>query len=247
MQTQRIPTSSVILRSAIMGGCLALTAMLLPADSRAQIYIGAEGGWTGLPDHTEDILNVTSVKARFNARFSAGVRGGWEWGPGRFEEEYNYRQNSARDLVGNNFVVKGVSGNRHTNSIMTNVLYDFTPGYPITPHVGFGVGAADVFDRLKLPGIGQFFNNSSWQFGYQGIAGVRYNLSEIFTLDLDYRYFATIQSTFTIPKTNFHYYAYYKTNNFVASLIYRFAPPPSIRVPVYQPDSLPRVPLIFLF
>ena len=91
MQTPRITSSSVILRSAMMGACLALFAILVPADSRAQIYIGAEGGWTGLPDRTDDILNVTSVKARFDAGFNAGVRGGYEWGPWRFEEEYSYR------------------------------------------------------------------------------------------------------------------------------------------------------------
>ena len=96
MQTQRIARSSVILRSAVVGACLALFAMLLPADSRAQIYIGAEGGWTGLPDRTDDILNVTSVKARFDAGFNAGARGGYEWGPWRFEEEYSYRHNGAR-------------------------------------------------------------------------------------------------------------------------------------------------------
>src|ERR1700730_12342922 len=225
MQTLRIPRSRVILRSAILGACLALTAMLLPADSRAQIYIGAEGGWTGLPDRTDDILNVTAVKARFDAGFNAGLRGGYEWGPWRFEEEYSYRQNGARVLVGNHFTIKKVSGNRHTNSIMTNVLYDFTLGYPITPHVGFGVGAVDVFDGLKVPGIGQLFNNSSWQFGYQGIAGIRYNLSPTFSLDLDYRYFATTRPTLNIPKTNLRYRTAYDTNNFVASLIYRFAPP----------------------
>jgi OmpA-OmpF porin, OOP family len=247
MQILRIPTSSVILRSAIMGACLALTAMMLPADSRAQIYIGAEGGWTGLPDRTDDILNVTSVKARFDAGFNAGVRGGYEWGPWRLEEEYSYRQNGARDLVGSNFIIKGVSGDRHTNSIMTNVLYDFTLGYPITPHVGFGVGAVDVFDGLKLPAIGQLFNNSSWQFGYQGIAGIRYNLTPTFTLDLDYRYLATTQPTFSIPNTSLHYRTSYRTNNFVASLIYRFAPPPPtpVEAPAPSPPPAPQVFLVF--
>ena len=101
-----------------------------------------------------------------------------------------------------------------------------TPGYAITPHVGFGVGAADVFDGLKLPGIGQVLNGSSWQFGYQGIAGIRYHLSGALTLDLDYRFFATIEPRFSIPRTNLQYSTYYKTNNFVASVTYRFAPPP---------------------
>jgi OOP family OmpA-OmpF porin len=227
--------------------CFAVAVMLLPADSQAQLYIGAEGGWTGLPDRTDDILGVTSVTARFNGGFNAGVRGGWEWGPWRFEEEYSYRQNGARDLLGNNFIINGVTGNRHTNSIMTNVLYDFTLGYPITPHLGFGVGAVDVFDGLKLPGIGQLLNNSSWQFGYQGIAGIRYNLSPTFTLDLDYRYFATTQPTFSIPNTSLRYRTGYRTNNFVASLIYRFAPPPPPpAVPVSAPTPAPPPPQVFL-
>ena len=79
---------------------------------------------------------------------------------------------------------------------MTNVLYDFTVGWTITPHFGVGIGAVEVFDGVRLPGIGQFINDSTWQFGYQGIAGIRYNLSPALTLDLDYRYLATTEPTF---------------------------------------------------
>ena len=226
---------------------MAVALILSPAVSQAQLYIGAEGGWTGLPDHTDNILGVTALTARFNNGFNAGIRGGWEWGALRFEEEYSYRQNGARDLVGTNVIIKGVGGNRHTNSIMTNVLYDVTLGYPITPHFGFGVGAANVFDGLKLPGIGQLFNDSSWQFAYQGIAGIRYNLNPTFTVDLDYRYFATTQPTFGIPNTSLRYRTGYRTNNFVASLIYRFAPPPPpAPVPVTAPAPTPPPPQVFL-
>src|SRR5215470_9519440 len=202
MQTRHLPGLSVMLWYLRIGACLMTGATLLSAAAQAQLYIGGEGGWTSLPDQTDNIIDVTSVTARFDGGFNVGVRGGWEWGPWRFEEEYTYRQNSARDLVSSNFIINGTGGNRHTNSIMTNVLYDFTLGYPITPHIGFGIGAADVFDGLKVPGIGQLFNNSSWQFGYQGIAGIRYNLNPNLTLDLDYRYFATTQPTLNIPNTN---------------------------------------------
>jgi len=231
----RLP--SVILEWAGVGGCFVLGVVLFGPDSRAQFYIGGEAGWTGLFDRTDTISGIRSPTARFNGGFNTGVRGGYEWGPWCFEEEYSYRRNGARDLVGSNFTVSAAGGDRHSNSIMTNVLYDFTPGYPITPHVGFGVGAADVFDGLTLPGIGQVFNGSSWQFGYQGIAGIRYHLGDAFTLDLDYRYFATIGPKFSIPRTNLQYYTYYKTNNFVASVTYRFAPPPSTLVPVSTPAA----------
>lgn len=231
----------------IIGACLTLAAARLVPDAQAQFYVGAEGGWTSLPDQTDTILGVTSATARFNGGFNAGLRAGYEWGPWRFEEEYSYRQDNARDLVGAGFRLNGVSGNRHSNSIMTNVLYDFTVGWPITPHVGFGIGAVDVFDGLKVPGIGQLFNNSTWQFGYQGIAGIRYNLNPTLTLDLDYRYLATTQPTFRIPNTNLRYRSGYSTNNFVASLIYRFAPPPPpAPVPAAAPAPTPPPPQVFL-
>ena len=239
---RRAPKSGGIL--GWLGGCLFFGVALFASEAPAQIYLGAEGGWTGLPDQTDTIAGLTSFTARFDkGGFNAGFRGGYEWGPWRFEEEYSYRQNNARDLVGSNFILGGVGGNRHTNAIMTNVLYDFTLGFPITPHFGFGVGAANVFDGLKLPGIGQLFNNSTWQFGYQGIAGIRYNLNPTLTLDLDYRYFATTQPTFRIPNTSVSYRTSYHTNNFVASLIYRFAPPPPPPpVPVAAPAAPPAPP-----
>ena len=233
-----------------IGLCFSPAGLLFAPDARAQFYIGAEAGWTSLPDRTDSISGVTSATAKFNGGFNAGVRGGYEWGPWRFEEEYSYRQNSAQSLTPGPLTLTAVSGNRHTNSIMTNILYDFTVGFPITPHFGFGIGAVDVFDGLKVAGIGQLFNNSTWQFGYQGIAGIRYNLDPTLTLDLDYRYLATTQPTFTIPNTPLRYRSSYHTNNFVASLIYRFAPPPPptpvpVAAPAVPPPAPPRPFLVF--
>lgn len=232
--------------------CLSSAALLFAADARAQFYIGAEGGWTSLPDQTVTVPGLFSTNLKFNAGFNAGARLGYEWGPWRFEEEYSYRQNN----VPGNFSlfglpITGISGNRHTNSIMTNVLYDFTLGYPITPHIGVGIGAVNIHDGLKLPLIGQFINDGTWQFGYQAIAGIRYNLSPALALDLDYRYLATTQPTFRILNTNLlRYRSDYNTNNFVASLIYRFAPPPPpapvpAAAPAPPPAPPPQVFLVF--
>ena len=244
----RLPRSGVMFR--IAGVWLAFAMALFGSPSQAQFYIGGEAGWTGLFDQPDTINGVTSATARFNNGFNTGVRGGYEVGAWRFEVEYSYRQNGARDLVGSNFAIKAAGGDRHSNSIMTNVVYDFTLGYPITPHIGFGVGAANVFDGLMLQGLGQVFNNHNWQFSYQGIAGIRYELTPALTLDLDYRYLATTQPAFAIPNTNLRYKSYYNTNNFVASLIYRFAPPPPpapvpVAAPAAPPAPPPQVFLVF--
>ena len=137
--------------SLMIGTSFAIASALFTADARAQYYLGAEAGWTGLPYQTDTIAGLVSVPVRFNAGFNAGFRGGYQWGPWRFEEEYSYRQNDVADSFGAaRYSIYGVSGNRHTNSIMTNVLYDFSTGWPITPHIGVGIGAVDVFDGLKV-------------------------------------------------------------------------------------------------
>jgi OmpA-OmpF porin, OOP family len=232
----------------ILGAYLVSAIVLSVHDARAQFYVGAEGGWTALPDQDITVPGLFSTKLRFNSGFNAGARVGYEWGAWRFEEEYSYRRNNVPgsfSLFG--IPISGISGNRHTNSIMTNVLYDLTLGWPITPHFGVGIGAVQISDGVRLPGIGQFINDSTWQFGYQGIAGLRYNLSPAFTLDLDYRYLATTQPSFRLLNTNIRYRSGYNTNNFVASLIYRFAPPPPpTPVPVSAPVAPPPTPQVFL-
>jgi len=51
---------------------------------------------------------------------------------------------------------------------------------------------------------------------------LRYDINPVLSLDLDYRYLATTESTFRIPNTVLHYRTGANTNNFVASLTYRF-------------------------
>jgi OmpA-OmpF porin, OOP family len=235
---------------SVPSACLALAAALFVNDARAQFYVGAEGSWTGLPDQTITVPGLFSTSLKFNTGFNAGMRLGYEWGPWRFEEEYSYRQNGLpNNLSLFGLPITGISGNRHTNSIMTNVLYDFTLGSPITPHFGVGIGAVNIHDGVRLPGIGQFINDSTWQFGYQGIAGIRYNLSPTLTLDLDYRYLATTQPTFRILNNNLlRYRSGYNTNNFVASIIYRFAPrPPPPPIPVTEPAAPPAAQVFLVF
>jgi opacity protein-like surface antigen len=209
--------------SLVTGASFAFVLGPLSSGAWAQYYIGAQGGWTGLPYQTDTIEDRRPIPVQFDAGYNVGARGGYQLGPWRFEEEYGYRRNNVAeyDEVGG---TNGVSGNRHTHSVMTNVIYDLSTGWPVTPHIGVGIGAMDVIDGLRVPGRRVFFNDSSWQFGYQAIAGLRYDINPVLALDLDYRYLATTESTFNIPNTTLHYRTGANTNNFVASLTYRFGP-----------------------
>ena len=112
---------------------------------------------------------------------------------------------------------------------MANLIYDFDLGWPITPHVGGGVGAAQVHQNLN-PSNGSGTHSSGTVFAYQGIAGLRYFITPAVALDLDYRYFATVAPTFTTVgavavKSD------YETHNLVASLTLLFGALPPAGLP----------------
>src|SRR5258708_29589755 len=81
---------------------------------------------------------------------------------------------------------------------MANAMYDFTLGLPwaITPHVGAGIGAGGLRDGFSIPGFGNVSHDTQWEFGYQAIAGIRYNINPALAFDLDYRYLATTDPSF---------------------------------------------------
>jgi outer membrane protein OmpA-like peptidoglycan-associated protein len=276
-------------------------------------YVGPEGGWTGLPNRREtatssvpfrvDTVGGTSTgpfftsfgssSARYDSGFNAGARLGLQYGPIRIEEEYSYRHNGLSQLTsfyGPAFN-RAFTGNRNTHSIMTNFIYDFTLGWPVSPHIGFGIGAVDNVDSVSLspftipasasptgalffktPGGGvfparlpatvggTFLKGSTWTFGYQGIAGIRYDINPLLAFDLDYRYVASTQPTFTnrgvfpfpnnpglLPPSTVRYKSSYSTNNIVASLTMKFgAPPPAPPPPAPPAPPPPPVHQVFL-
>jgi len=228
-----------------VGACLALAAAMSAAGARAQtFYLGGEAGWNLLEDQTDRAAGFPSVRAKYSSGFAAGVRAGYEMGPWRFEEEYTYRSNDLNGLSVGGFKVPGVSGSRQSHAVMTNVLYDFNLGWPVVPHLGAGVGAVDVVDRARVKGFGMAFNDDDWQFGYQAIAGLRYNMTPNVALDVDYRYLGTTDATFRPPHApKVTYTSGYSNHTLMASLVYRFGPPPA-PPPIVAPPAPPAPPIV---
>ena len=228
----------------ISATCLAMVAMFSAAEAQAQvIYLGGEGGWSVLEDQTDNAAGVPPIHTRFDSGFAAGAKLGYEWGPWRFEEEYIYHSNDLNHLDVGGVNIAGVSGSRQSHAIMTNLLYDFNYGWPVVPHLGAGVGAVDIVDHARVPGVGRVFDDNDWQFGYQAIAGVRYNLTPNVAFDLDYRYLATTDATFRVPiAPAITYKSGYSTHTLMAGLVYRFGPPPA-PPPVAAPPAPPAPPV----
>jgi OmpA-OmpF porin, OOP family len=234
-----------------IGTTVALISAVLIAGAQAQtFYIGGEGGWTHLQGQKDRFLTAppTSGRARFDEGFAAGARAGYEMGPWRFEEEYTYRRNGLDRLSVGGANIAGARGSRQAHAIMTNLLYDFDLGWPVTPHIGAGIGAVYLVDRAGSP-AGRLLGDHSWQLGYQAIGGIRYNLSPALAVDLDYRYLATTDATFRTPTTpQLRYRTGYNSHNVLASLTYRFGPPPPpvVAPPVAAPLPAPVQRRVFL-
>jgi len=245
----------------LLGTGVALAVALSWADARAQLlampsgpgawYFGGEGGWTMLENHTNSLAGISTTR-RFSDGFNVGVRAGYEWGPLRLEEEFSFRQNGQRSISGLGATV-GLTGNRNAYAFMTNLIYDFRlgwfPGLDVTPHIGGGIGAVELHDSWGIPNFGTVANSDSWQFGFQGIAGVRYNINPALAFDLDYRYLGTTDGTFrTTPAMgSIPYKASYSTHSVLASLSLRFgAPAPVVAAPAPPPPPPPIARKVFL-
>jgi len=241
----------------LLGAGVALAVAMSWANAQAQLfaapagpgawYFGGEGGWTSLESQSGR-LNIAglAVNQSFNDGFNVGARAGYEWGPWRFEEEFRFQQNGQ-----NRFSVAGVpfavSGNRNAYAFMSNVIYDFTLGFPVTPHIGAGIGVVGQHEGLNLGKSGPTItSDTTWEFGYQAIAGVRYNINPALAFDVDYRYLATTDPTFKTKFAGISYTSGYSTHSVVASLSVRFgAPPPPVAGPV-PPAPPPMARKVFL-
>jgi outer membrane protein OmpA-like peptidoglycan-associated protein len=162
---------------------------------------------------------------------------------------------------------------------MVNGIYDFGTWawnwwFPVTPHLGAGIGAVHVNDSASdnsfrlanpigppiVPNTplsvapqtfgGTLLHGSSWEFGYQAIAGLRFEFSPTVAFDIDYRYLATPNFTlsntarFPFPGgsggtnccTGSSYHTGYNTQNILASITMKFGAPPA------PPPPLPPAP-----
>src|SRR5262249_36800121 len=147
--TNRCLLGAGVALAVALGGVQA-HAQLFPTGAPGAWYIGPEGGWTSLTSQSESTSPVsftgpnagTFTTPGFNATpntnsgYNVGVRGGYQWGPWRFEEEYSHRGNSLSNNnsfsilgpFGNSITTNGgrTQGQSNSNAIMTNVIYDFT-------------------------------------------------------------------------------------------------------------------------
>src|SRR3954454_3473870 len=270
--TNRFLLGAGMALAVTLGGAVSAEAQMFALPSGGAFYVGGEGGWTWLNDATmhptgtlSTALGGRSKKMSFSGGPLAGVRAGYEWGPWRLEEEFAYRINGI-DSVGG----IGVNGNRTSYAFMTNFIAGtnqwFNLGFPIDPYIGAGIGAVVLRDGWSAGPFtgavatpfgpvtgaqvsGTWASSTSTQFGYQAIAGIRYNINPSLAFDIDYRYFATTDPSFKVAKGKGggSYSSETSSNNVMASFVVKFgAPPPPVVAPPLPPPPPPVQRKVFL-
>lgn len=171
-------------------------------------YIKGFGGLT-VPQDDDFELNErgTTDSADTGLNYSngyiLGIAGGYSVTPNvAVELEYAYRNADAS--------FKGTdSGDRTTesNAFMVNALYNFTPHGPWQPYAGAGIGVADL-NIEEIPSLGGGDLDSDYNFAYQLIGGVGYQLPSGWVLNGEVRYFGIndqdIENDLLQAKTTYH-------------------------------------------
>ncbi|KTD46104.1 opacity protein-like surface antigen [Legionella quinlivanii] len=181
---------TVFFSAALMASGAACAAV--PIDGW---YASVFGGFTSVQDN----ISVSSQgwhrsKAGYDNNYNVGGRLGYKCTPLRYEGELTYLTADLDHFYIDDILQTGITGDTNAILAMANVYYDFPDMVPgIQPFLGVGIGYAYVNVDLNSTGpLGVTrYSGSNSVFAYQGTGGFTYNFSEIYSVDIAYRYIGT--------------------------------------------------------
>jgi opacity protein-like surface antigen len=156
----------------------------------------------------------------FDTGYVLGIAAGYYIRPNVSAElEYTYRNADAE--------LKNTNSDSHTtesNAWMANALYWFDPvavgaSSQLRPYAGGGLGAADFnFEQVDELGGGDF--DGDYEFAYQLMAGVAYDVNEKFSITTEVRYFGISEQD--LENDTFDFKNKYQTWDLLVGAVYRF-------------------------
>jgi len=227
---------------------LALSALVaLPAMAQTYgspgtgpdgLYIRGEGGWSHMNDMTGYTTGGSSYTSKQGEGYLLGGAVGWKFDQLRVELGLDFSNSGIKSIDLKNVNSTQVSGEVHNTAGMVNFIWDMRTGTFIVPYIGLGVGASDVkLNNVVLNGP-LVSNSSAVVFTYQPMVGVNFQLTDQLALGLQYRYFATVDPSFSYAPGG-KLGLKNESHNVLAGLTWYFnvpTPPPPAPAPVvYQP------------
>lgn len=184
-------------RAAVIIGAAATAALVAGAGAASAqgFYLKGFGGWT-IPQNNDFQLNDRTFGTSgssgldYDSGYIVGAAAGYELNPHvALEFEYAYR-NADATLKNTG----GSDGEVQSNAYMANALYKFDgigPNGAFKPYIGAGIGAAD--QKYNPDGFGSL--DGDYNFAYQFITGVAYDLTPNWSLNGEVRYFGITDQT----------------------------------------------------
>jgi OmpA-OmpF porin, OOP family len=214
-------------------------------------YLRLEGGWNNAIG-TSFIGSTSSLAASASWKngYIVGGAAGYGFGPFRAELNFDYRNNGINNInVGSAgaihpFPAGTGSGSLEAETVMANALMDLPYSWlGITPYVGVGGGIANVNYSGIAAGSTNVVNDNSVVPAIQAMAGVRYNLTDNWQLELEYRFLNGFHPTLNDVTGQRLSTSDYRNNSILISVTYAFgvppAPPPA---PAVTPAAAPPPP-----
>jgi opacity protein-like surface antigen len=150
----------------------------------------------------------------FDTGYVLGAAAGWNATPNiGVELEYAYR-NADATITGTG----GEGGKTESNAWMLNGIYTFHSDRAWAPYAGIGLGAADLNVESGDALGGDF--DSDYNFAYQVITGVAYNINPNFAVVGEVRYFGINDQD--IENDDFSFKTGYETFDLLIGATYSF-------------------------
>jgi opacity protein-like surface antigen len=151
-------------------------------------YVEAFGGYSGLLDDRLT-LDGNTYDANYGSGFLGGAAVGYQWAHFSVELEFFYRGNDV-DTVRRD-AERFTGGDYASTNYFLNTQYTFGSlagnAAVIRPYIGVGVGLMQEID-MDLPGAGAEDLSANWEFGFQALVGLRWEISPHWSLFTEGRY-----------------------------------------------------------
>ncbi|MBR9971954.1 outer membrane protein [Magnetospirillum sulfuroxidans] len=195
---------------------LALT-IAAPGASHAQWYVGVDGGANVLEDSNVSDQTGSTTSVGSKTGYVIQMQGGYDFGGPKAEFEIGYRNSGLANIA----EINNVGGHSSSLSFMTNGIYEFMPKASWHPFIGAGIGMARISARWE-ENNSTAVKDSDWQFAYQAMAGISYDLTKNWAAKAQYRYFATLDPEFTTANGDYNLTAENHNHAFLLGLTYTF-------------------------
>jgi outer membrane autotransporter protein len=164
------------------------------ASSAEGFYVSGNIGFAMLSD--SDITDSTTpgltITMEYDTGLALGGALGYDFNRFRVEGEISYQTNDV-DKISVLGIPFSASGDVSSLAFLINGYFDFVNDSAFTPYISAGLGYAKIeFNDLNVSGSGlSGASDDDSVFAYQVGLGVGYAVTEKFTIDVKYRYFAT--------------------------------------------------------